>query len=702
MKTKKILLLSILFLSTISFVFAKNVNLNDAKKVAVNFYYEKMNQFVQTINYSEVRIKDSFVKKVNNEVVFYAFDMENRGFVIVSAEDAFVPVIGYSFKGFYPKSADGLTNYGSYMESYIDQIIFIRDNNIKADQEVSETWEYLLTDDISQLLTVTDDKDVDPLVASMWNQDNPYNIMCPADPAGPGGHVYAGCVATCMSQVMHYWRYPFQGEGQHTYYCPGYGTQTANFGQTEYNWDGMMNEIDASNPYPIGELQYHCGVSVDMNYSPGGSGAASEDVDNAVRNYFRYDNAQFLEKINFSTSQWIALLQNELDLGRPLYYSGRNTSNSGHAFTCDGYQGTDFHFNFGWSGSGNGYYSLYNVNGFYIGQKAVRYFYPTDADYPYYASGSTILTNTSGSFTDGSGPVEDYLNNTNASWLIDPQTTEDSITDITLFFRQLDLESNDFVTVYDGETTGDPVLGTFTGSSLPSNITSTGNKILITFVSDGTGTAPGFMIEYTSSFPSYCSGLTMLTEVTEDFSDGSGTFNYRNGSVCMWKIEPDYAGTITLYFTSFNTEEGYDKVMVYDGTSIITTLSGDEIPNPITATSGSMFITFSTNSTITAPGWQAYYEIDNVGIIENDIFENFVISPNPTNENLNLKFTINKTQNIQMKLMKITGEIVYSENLTNFNGDYQKTIDVSQYSKGIYILSLITEKVSVNKKIVIK
>jgi hypothetical protein len=194
----------------------------------------------------------------------------------------------------------------------------------------------------------------------------------------------------------------------------------------------------------------------------------------------------------------------------------------------------------------------------------------------------------------------------------------------------------------------------------------------------------------------------MLTEVTEDFSDGSGTFNYRNGSVCMWKIEPDYAGTITLYFTSFCTEEEHDKVMVYDGTSIITTLSGDEIPDPITATSGSMFITFNTNSTITAPGWQAYYEIDNVGIIENDIFENFAIFPNPANENLNLKFTINKTQNIKMKLMKITGEVVYSENLTNFDGDYQKTIDVSQYSKGIYILSLITEKGIVNKKIVVK
>ncbi len=702
MKTRKLLFLSILLLSTISFVFGKNVDINDAKKVAVNFYYEKVNQFVQTINYSEIRIKDSFVKKVNNEVVFYAFDMENGGFVIVSAEDAFVPVIGYSYKGFYPKTADGLTNYGSYMESYIDQITFIRTNNITADQEVSETWEYFLTENISQLLTITDDKDVDPLVASMWNQDDPYNIMCPADPAGPGGHVYAGCVATCMSQVMHYWRYPFQGEGQHSYYCSGYGTQTANFGQTEYDWDGMMNEIDASNPYPIGELQYHCGVSVDMNYSPNGSGAMSEDVDNAVRDYFRYDNANFIEKSWYSTSQWITILQDELDLGRPLYYSGRTTSNSGHAFVCDGYQGTNFHFNFGWGGYGNGFYTIYNVNGFYLHQKAVRYFYPTDADYPYYASGSTILTNTSGSFTDGSGPVEDYLNNTEASWLIDPQTSQDSITDITLHFIQFDLESNDFVTVYDGETTGDPVLGTFTGSSLPSNITSTGNKILITFVSDGTGTAPGFMIEYTSSYPSYCSGLTMLTEVTEDFSDGSSTFNYRNGSVCMWKIEPDYAGTITLYFTSFNTEEDYDKVMVYDGTSIITTLSGDEIPDPITATSGSMFITFNTNSTITAPGWEAYYEIDNVGIIENDIFESFAIFPNPTNENLNLKFTISKTQNIQMKLMKITGEVVYSENLTNFDGDYQKTIDVSQYSKGIYVISLITEKGTVNKKIVIK
>lgn len=702
MKTKNYFFTFIFLLGFMISVHAGNVEENDAQKVAVNFYYEKHNQFQGTIDYKDIVIEKIITKESNGEPVLYAFNFQGGGFVIVSAEDAYEPVIGYAYTGDFPLYLDPNSNYGSFIQSYIEQIDFARENNLEAESTVSNMWNHLLLSNIDELLTTTDSRDIEPLVASLWNQDNPYNAMCPEDPAGPGGRVYAGCVATCMSQIMHYWRYPEVGEGSHSYYASGYGTQTANFGATNYSWDGMQNSINSNNPIPIAELQYHAGVAVEMMYGPDGSGAYSQDVDDALRDYFRYANAQYLDKSNYSASAWMDILKEELDLGRPMYYSGRTSDNSGHAFVCDGYQGNDFHFNFGWSGSNNGFYSLYNVGGFYIGQKCVRRFYPTEADYPYYASGAYTITERSGSITDGSGPVEDYLDNASASWLIDPQTTEDSITDITITFYEFETEANDVVTIYDGPTTSDPVLGTFSGTTNPGTIESTGNQVLITFSSDGSGTGPGFYLEYTTSSPTFCSGLVTFTEETMSFSDGSAGFNYNNSSTCMWKIQPEWATEITLYFTEFNTEENYDLVKVFDGTTPIGEFSGDEIPDPVVATSGMMFITFTSNGNTTGSGWEAYYDIINVGVDETTEFSGLNIYPNPADNVLNIAFQDEAESNYKIELLSITGNLVHQEAFADNSGFVKRSINIESLPKGVYIVRITSDLKSVNKRVVIE
>ena len=132
---------------------------------------------------------------------------------------------------------------------------------------------------------------------------------------------------------------------------------------------------------PVATLLYHLGVSVDMQYSPSGSGAYSSDARDALVDYFGYSpNAQLLPKNSFPIETFIYKLKNELNLNRPVYYSGSG-SGGGHAFVCDGYQGDDFfHFNWGWSGYANGYFYLNNLNPggtqFNQGQAAMFYVYP--------------------------------------------------------------------------------------------------------------------------------------------------------------------------------------------------------------------------------------------------------------------------------------------------------------------------------------
>jgi hypothetical protein len=60
-----------------------------------------------------------------------------------------------------------------------------------------------------------------------------------------------------------------------------------------------------------------------------------------------------------TTAAWITMLKNELNAGRPIFYSGQG-SGGGHAWVCDGWDASNkMHFNWGWGGSGpDGYYSV--------------------------------------------------------------------------------------------------------------------------------------------------------------------------------------------------------------------------------------------------------------------------------------------------------------------------------------------------------
>ncbi|MFO8129038.1 MAG: C10 family peptidase [Bacteroidales bacterium] len=701
MKTKLFFtILSIILLLPGSF--AKEVRLDDARKVAVNLYFERMNQYEEGIAYDQVQIINTFVRKENGLPVYYAFDISNGGFVIVSGDDAYTPVIGYSFHEEFPK--DNVAHvYASFMQGYADMIGHIREKDIQADEATSAEWDHLLTSNPGNLNTMKDNRDVDPLADHItWDQNNPYNQLCPPDPAGPGGHCLAGCVATAMSMIMYYYRYPVNGTNDHCYTPdPQYGELCVDFEETFYQWDGMQNSIDNYNPVPIAELQYHCGVSVNMNYGPAGSGSQSAMVPNRLAYFWRYNDAHYKEKSNFSQQGWINLLKTDLDQSRPLYYSGCSTSGC-HAFLCDGYQGDEFHFNFGWSGYSNGFYTLNNVGGYYISQACVHNFYPSDPDYPYHATGADTIYQPSGSFTDGSGPIDNYLDNQNASWLIDPQTPEDSITNITVSFTEFDLASGDYLRAYDGATDADPLLGEFTGSTLPLNILSTGNQMLITFETDGSGTGKGFFAEFETTAPQWCLGMTELTDVSGTFDDGSGNFYYNNGATCMWKIEPEFANQITIYFNEFDTEPDKDKLEIYDGTTSVGVFSGPDLPDPIEITSGSAFLTWSTNSSINGPGWEIYYEIDNVGVSENNPFENLAVYPNPAREELNISFSINNTQSIHVKLMTMTGNAVYEEHYDAFTGIFDHHIDLGEMAKGVYILSLSGEQGIQTKKVVIQ
>jgi len=366
---KKLSLILLLVLTTISQTFAQT-----AQKVDEAWAEKTAQAFVNT----QLALKGQDLSLVSSDGI-YVYDIGTHGFVIISGNTVLPPVLGWSDQGNFPDLTEAPENFRSWIEHYSEMIDFAIANNIAPEAGVQRQWDEAEQGVFGNRNATT----VDPLVSTHWNQDCYYNEYCPEAPGygwggwggGPCGHAYAGCVATAMGQVMKYWEYPATGFGSHSYTHSEYGEQSANFGATTYQWDDMPDEIFGHND-AVATLLYHCGVSVNMNYSASGSGAYSADVESALRSYFGYCGAKYRQKTSYQEDAWIAMLKSELDQSHPVYYSG-SSGEAGHAFVCDGYDNNDFmHFNFGWSGSGDAFYSTYDVNGYNQSQAVVTNIFP--------------------------------------------------------------------------------------------------------------------------------------------------------------------------------------------------------------------------------------------------------------------------------------------------------------------------------------
>lgn len=364
-----------------------------------------------------------------------------------------------------------------------------------------------------------------------------------------------------------------------------------------------------------------------------------------------------------------------------------------------------------------------------------------------YCSGvTTVNTSDYGTITDGSG-ANNYCNNSNCSWLIQPPQA----TTITFNFTEFELESPspdknsvyDVVEIYDGTSASAPLLKTFYGKYIPAPITSSSGSMFIRFYSDGSSNFKGWSGNYTSTQNGYCNSSTStLTAQTGTFSDGSGADKYSNNSDCSWLIQPTNASSITLSFSEFDTELNYDGVIVFDGANnsapILGKFTGTSIPSPVTSTGGSMYVSFLSDESERSNGWSANYTstnspspttfnldrklIDAAGatqtsgtsiitwslgepiignmnngnvkltngfhpLLNSQILEiqdnstdlSVIISPNPTNDFLNIQQQQN--HDLKVSVFDISGKYIMQESF-NFN---EHKMDVRELTKGVYI-----------------
>lgn len=360
MRTKLLFILALLLTAGME-AWAQHVTPEQAK--------EKASQFLKA-NYARTGGKRSApaASALKTAVVFNAKDTSGQpylyavtdtrqsGFVLVSGDERFNAVLGYSDDGTFDEQ-NMPDNMRVFLQGYIDEMKYLESINYQPTKAAPRRS----MSNVGVLMTTT------------WNQRAPYNNQCPLDNSQRSA---TGCVATAMAQVVNYHIQNDHGPAATIAEIPGYtipnttitvsaipsGTAIPSKTLLLDSYDNNAG-TDAQKT-AVAQLMLYCGTSVQMKYSSGSSGTQTAYVANALINYFGFDNTtRFVRRIDYSYADWVNLIYNEVAASRPVVL-GAGRAAGGHAFVADGFDATNtlFHINWGWGGYLDDYFALSVLN----------------------------------------------------------------------------------------------------------------------------------------------------------------------------------------------------------------------------------------------------------------------------------------------------------------------------------------------------
>ena len=360
MRTKLLFILALLLTAGME-AWAQHVTPEQAK--------EKASQFLKA-NYARTGGKRSApaASALKTAVVFNAKDTSGQpylyavtdtrqsGFVLVSGDERFNAVLGYSDVSNFDEQ-NMPDNMRVFLQGYIDEMKYLESINYQPTKAAPRRS----MSNVGVLMTTT------------WNQRAPYNNQCPLDNSQRSA---TGCVATAMAQVVNYHIQNNHGPAATIAEIPGYTIPNTNItvsaipsGTAIPSKDLLLNSYannagtDAQET-AVAQLMLYCGTSVQMHYAAGSSGTQTAYVANALINYFGFDNTtRFVRRIDYSYADWVNLIYNEVAASRPVVL-GAGRAAGGHAFVADGFDATNtlFHINWGWGGYLDDYFALSVLN----------------------------------------------------------------------------------------------------------------------------------------------------------------------------------------------------------------------------------------------------------------------------------------------------------------------------------------------------
>ncbi len=372
-------LLMLMVLALHSVTYAKVVDYSEAVKVATDFFRTN-NMLSATSDVKEVwnstQLSQTGVATMSatSSPVFYIFAPENsKGFVIVSADDATLPILAYSLTDeiFGDEMPCGLQ---WWCEAMAGEIAQLRASGIESPRKAAFNGIATLADDELYLETPS------------WDQGSPYNQECPLY---NGSRCYTGCGPTATAEVMRYYKYPDSGTGSTDAYTTSSNKIYVESRNLEHkiDWDNMPYSYSSytdEQATAVATLMADIGAIYTADYGTDGTGiATSPSTLSRIYNHYGYSwRIVYTLAEAYDDAGWTALMKEQLQTCGPVLYRGTSDSGGGHMFVLDGYNTSNyFHINWGWSGSSDGYFLLPSIT-YHINQAAMLNFMPDDGTTP--------------------------------------------------------------------------------------------------------------------------------------------------------------------------------------------------------------------------------------------------------------------------------------------------------------------------------
>lgn len=673
---------------------AKTLTKSELKTLGVRAFQQKAQYICPQATHYNLKQCEFIEDGGTLEMAVLHFD---AGFLIMSAEDAVRPVLAYDFEHSLDL-ADLAPGLETLLAIYQQEIAAARRVQLSQSEKVKAEWEALRQPSLRGAKSTVV---VAPLLRSAWNQDAYYNALCPQDENAPGGYdgrVPNGCVAVAMSQIIYYYRYPESGAGSHTNYTE-YGAFHVNFAQQHYHYEAMCDELSYYNT-EVAKLIFHCGTAVNMMYQSDGSGAYSGDVPGAMNTYFKYSpDAQHSSKHNYSDEEWHSMLMEDLQARRPVYYSGYG-ADGGHAFVCDGYNSDEyFHFNFGWGGSGNGYFLTESTDdepeaagGYSFGQSAIFNLHPLEYSYPSYCQEQTI-TAIDGTLEDGSGPYP-YLDRTSCTYLI----THPDQYSVNITLQDMDTqEGHDFLRFWNGHPSRDSLLLEISGNTTGS-YSFNSDSLYITFETDDSITAQGWRLSYSSLREGFSCGNHATHDYEGEINDNNPDGNYRDNSSCVWSIRLDNCDYITFTFEEMDIspEDHLDFYDLSHSMEHIAQYTGNTLPEPLVCYTSKVRVRFISDNYLNGSGFVVRWAGSGVGVEEWDTPT--ALYPNPASETLHLLLP-DGYDHCAVTIYNMVGGVVFTQ---TYDVAGAVDIPVQGLANGVYLLHAESGGKALHKKIVVR
>lgn len=362
-------LLTVVLLSfCCSTAIAQPVEITDARQVARNFL---------TIHNSGHELSDVAIVTDEADALAFVAHLTPTGFILISYSRLLSPVIAYSFESNW--------SFGG-VEEEIFKTIILADLRCRCNfpdlspsnlRKVKENWSVYLSGIPKrggfEQWPPDGTTPTGGWLMTNWTQSAPYNAMCPIDP-NTHQRGLAGCPAVAMAQIVNcIMEINSTRLSDADDYYHNFGTNNKYWIDNDWMDHGFpyfdsLNlyldtlEYNYANQKPISQaekaaLNFACGTALKQVYSSSVSGTYGMSQAGVAYQRFGFEESRLA--LYPDTAENRNLAENIKD-GWPAHLGLVDPGQTvGHNVVVDGYNTDEFyHFNFGWGGSANGWYTM--------------------------------------------------------------------------------------------------------------------------------------------------------------------------------------------------------------------------------------------------------------------------------------------------------------------------------------------------------